>query len=91
MGHGGKRDGAGRKGLAEEMGLPVLVQDVLGDEGKKELLQKIWDGAQKGNFLQQQLLMAYIFGKPKEKLDVTSGGEKLDSRHEIIFRDFSKK
>jgi len=65
---GGKREGAGRKTKAEEMGLPKLIEDVIGDTGKKDLIQKIFDKAKTGSFLHQQLLMNYIYGKPTEKL-----------------------
>lgn len=89
---GGPRENSGRKSKADELGLPALVEEVLGDDGKKELLQKIADQAKAGSFAHQQLLMNYIFGKPKEKLDVTSGGEKLEAtKHVIEFIDYTKK
>jgi hypothetical protein len=88
---GGVRENSGRKGKAEELGLPALVEDVLGEDGKKALLVKIAEQAKGGSFAHQQLLMNYIFGKPKEKLDVTTDGKALEGiKHEIIFKDFSK-
>jgi hypothetical protein len=65
---GGKRDGAGRKTKAEEMGLPMLIEEVIGDEGKRELIKQIHEKAKSGSFNHQQLLMNYIFGKPTEKV-----------------------
>jgi len=68
---GGVRPGQGRKTKAEELGLPMLIEDVIGLEGKRSLVAKINDQAQKGSFPHQQLLMNYAFGKPKENTDVS--------------------
>jgi hypothetical protein len=87
---GGKREGSGRKSKAEEMGLPALIEEVIGDEGKKLLVKGIFSKAQQGSFLHQQLLMHYIYGKPTDKLDLTSGGNALETiKHVIEFRDYS--
>lgn len=64
--HGGKREGAGRKSKAEELELPELIEDVIGIKGKRLLLKKIYIKAKKGSYPHQQLLMAYIYGKPTE-------------------------
>lgn len=89
---GGVRENSGRKSKAEELGLPMLVEQVIGDAGKIELIEKIFEKAKTGSFLHQQLLMNYIFGKPKEKLDVTSGGQPMsDIKHIIEFKDYTKK
>lgn len=87
-GHGGSRKGSGRKSRAEEMGLPLLVEQVIGDQGKRDLLTKIHEQAKAGSFNHQQLLMQYIYGKPQDKLDVTTGGEKIETK-EIIFRNYA--
>lgn len=83
MAHGGYREGAGRKSKAEEMGLPALIEDVIGDEGKREIIEKLFEKAKSGSFLHTQLLMAYMYGKPQDNLDITSGGELISIR----FRD----
>ena len=75
--NGGARPGAGRKTKAEELGLPMLIDEVIGAEGKRELLKKIFEQAKKGSFLHQQLLMHYSFGKPTEKIDLTSKGKEI--------------
>lgn len=64
--NGGKREGAGRKSKAEELGLPALIDEVLGKNGKKDLIEAINKEAKSGSFQHQQLLMAYSYGKPKE-------------------------
>lgn len=67
----------GRKTKAEELALPMLVEEVIGDEGKKDLLKKIYAQAKKGSFSHQQLLMYYLFGKPSDKLDITTKGNEI--------------
>lgn len=88
-GHGGVRPGAGRKSKAEEMGLPALIEDVIGEEGKKKLLEGIYQKALGGSFLHQQLLMHYLYGKPQDHVDITSGGEKVNSvLQEVVFKNY---
>ncbi len=77
MPHGGKREGAGRKSKAEEMGRPRLIENCIGEEGKRALIEKIKEKAMTGSFLHQQLLMNYIFGKPQDHIDHTSAGEQI--------------
>lgn len=89
MGHGGKRENSGRKSRAEEMGLPMLIEQVIGEEGKRMLIQTIQEKAISGSFLHQQLLMHYIFGKPSDSLDITSKGQQIESTKEIIFRNYA--
>jgi hypothetical protein len=67
---GGFREGGGRKTKADELGLPKLIEDVIGEVGKKELIQKIFSQAKSGSFPHQQLIMNYSFGKPIEKVEV---------------------
>jgi hypothetical protein len=61
------------------MGLPSLVEEVIGESGKRLLLESIYNKAQTGSFLHQQLLMHYLFGKPTDTVDVTTGGDKLET------------
>lgn len=75
MARGGSRKNAGRKSKAEEMGLPALIEDVIGEEGKQTLIQKIFEKAKGGSYLHAQLLMHYMYGKPQDSIDITSGGE----------------
>lgn len=89
MGWGGSRRGSGRKSKAEEMGLPALIEEVIGTEGKRALIQKINEQAKGGSFNHQQLLMQYIYGKPQDDIDITTNGKDIASK-EIIFRDYAK-
>lgn len=90
MANGGARPGAGRKTKAEEMGLSKLIDDVIGDVGKREIIEKILQQAKGGSFAHQQLLMNYMYGKPCEKLDLTSKGDKIEPTiKEIVFRRYA--
>lgn len=79
MAYGGKRPGSGRKSRAEELGLPRLIEDCIGEEGKRALIEKISQQAMMGSFKHQELLMHYLYGKPKEHIDHTSGGEVIQT------------
>jgi hypothetical protein len=79
-GHGGPRPNSGRKSKAEEMGLPKLIEEVVGETGKREVSQNIFEKAKGGSFLHAQLLMHYMYGKPQDNLDITSGGEVIAIR-----------
>jgi hypothetical protein len=78
MAKGGHREGAGRKSKAEELGLPKLIEEVIGDEGKRLLIQKVYANAVpkrgRGSFKHQELLMYYIYGRPTEKVKVEATG-----------------
>ncbi len=89
-GHGGKRAGAGRASRAEVMGLPMLIEEVIGEDGKRDLIKKIFAQAKEGSFNHQQLIMAYMYGKPQDHVDVTTGGDKIDGVKEIIFRNYAE-
>lgn len=67
---GGKRKGAGRKTKAEELGLPNLINEVIGEEGKRELIDVLYRKSKTGSYQHLQLLLAYIFGKPVETVDL---------------------
>jgi len=76
---GGARKGAGRKTKAEELELPALIDEVIGEDGKRAVITKLFEKAKTGSYLHTQLLMAYIYGKPQDKLDLTSAGNELKS------------
>lgn len=83
---GGAREGAGRKSRAEELGLPALIDEIAGEDGKKEILLKIISQAKQGSFNHQQLFMAYAFGKPTEKIDLTSKGKEVRTITGMVVR-----
>jgi hypothetical protein len=72
--NGGKREGAGRKSKAEELGLSELMHSI----GPTEpILKAIYEAAtgKKPNIKAQELWLAYMFGKPNQtvKVDQSSG------------------
>ena len=73
MEHGGKREGAGRKPKADE---DKLIQKLsqLDDKAFKCLE----DGIKDGNYQFRNKFMEFRYGKPKESVDVTSGGESIN-------------
>lgn len=91
MPRGGKREGAGRKSKAEEMGLPALIEEIVTETGKRDLIKTIHEKAIAGSFMHAQLLMHYMYGKPQDSLDLTTKGEKIEGTKEIIFRNYGAK
>lgn len=76
-GHGGIRAGQGRKPKAIELKLAETIDTALGEEWTNDVLKEVFAKAKAGSFLHAQLLLAYKYGKPPDKLDVTSAGKAL--------------
>lgn len=91
MPRGGHREGAGRKTKAEELKLADAIDSALGTDWVDGLLKKIYEQAEKGSFVHAQLLLAYKYGKPQDKVDVTTNGKDLPTSKEIVFRDYDAK
>ena len=77
MPKGGPQPGSGRKSKAEEAGLNALIDSAWPDEEKLKTFKILVSFANAGNTAAAQLLLAYRFGKPRERVDVTSGGAKV--------------
>ena len=71
--NGGKREGAGRKPKADEFKLIEQLSEF--DDLAKECMRK---GIEKGNYMFWNKFMEYRYGKPKERLDITSDDESLN-------------
>ena len=70
--NGGKREGAGRKGKAEEMQLiEMLNKHIDKDDAIKKLKSKI----DEGDFKALQMYFNYMYGKPKETKDISINTE----------------
>lgn len=68
--NGGVREGAGRKPKADEL---KLIEDLSQfDDIAKKCLE---DGIKEGNYQFWNKFMEYRYGKPKERVDVTTDGE----------------
>jgi len=88
---GGARQGAGRKSKAEELKLAETMDIILGEDWVESVIKSVKAEALKGSFQHQQLLLAYKYGKPQDKVDVTTNGKDLPTSKEIVFRDYGKK
>ena len=66
----GENRNQGRKTKAQELGLPKLIEDVVGEEGKRNLIALIYEKAMTGDFRFVQLLMNYTYGKPVEVKEI---------------------
>jgi hypothetical protein len=87
MANGGRREGAGRKSKAHEMGIQVKL-----DPMEDDFLAALHKAIKKGNVIAMKLYADYRFGKPTDKVDITTQGEKIEGgKHEVIFRDYRKK
>ncbi len=85
MAHGGKREGAGRKSKAEELQLQGKL-----DPMEADFLKSLHTQIKKGHPLALKMYAEYRFGKPTDNVDLTSNGQTIDAKHEIIFKDYSK-
>lgn len=67
---GGKREGAGRKSKAEELGLNDLMDSIGPTEKVLEAVYKAATST-KPNTEAQKIWLSYKFGKPKESVTIT--------------------
>lgn len=72
-GHGGKREGAGRKAKADETKLIERLSPL--DDIAFDALQR---GVEKGDFAFVKMFMEYRYGKPKETVNMTSTNENIE-------------
>nr|WP_299488618.1 hypothetical protein [uncultured Allomuricauda sp.] len=73
-GHGGKRYGAGRKSRADEIAKIEMMDSVA---NPKEAWENLWALCKKKNVMALKTWIEYRFGKPKDRIDVTSNDETL--------------
>jgi len=81
-GRGGARPGAGRKSVADELNKNTIIQRAvnayyktdLDDEGKQKLINDLL-GFERG----MMFIAEHLLGKPKEKIDVTSGDSPIQN------------
>ena len=88
----GENRGAGRKPKSEEIALIEKLDKVIDPFKAIEKLDTLID---KGDFKAIQLYLNYRFGRPKDKVDITSGNEKIDysglSYEELYLLKYGKK
>lgn len=73
MAHGGKRIGAGRKGKAEEQKLIENLTPM-----NSMALESLEKGLEKKEQWAVKLFFEYFYGKPQQRVDVTSNEETLN-------------
>lgn len=78
---GGKKGRSGRKSKAEEMGLKALLDKCFTQADRETLIKNLVKEARRAPLMNMEaakLLLAYTFGKPVEKHELTgSEGEAL--------------
>lgn len=80
--NGGKREGSGRKPKDVEGKLIERLDAIIDKDEAIEILQnRIMDGDMRA----LQLYFNYRYGKPKESIDVTSGGLNLSFKDLVKF------
>lgn len=72
--NGGARKGAGRKPRSEEI---KLIEQLDKHIDRDEVTLKLKELILKGDFKAIQLYMNYIYGKPKDSVDITTNGEMI--------------
>ena len=72
--HGGARPGAGRKPKADELNLINTMDSILPIE---DVWNKVSHLVMNGDMAAIKIWIEYRLGKPKQSMDITSGGDKL--------------
>lgn len=73
-GHGGARPGAGRKPKSDDVKMIERLSPL-----DDLAFAKLEEGIGKGDFQYIKLFFEYRYGKPKDKLDVTSNGHTISA------------
>tara|TARA_R100000544_G_C2223357_1_gene58979 strand:- start:1140 stop:1394 length:255 start_codon:yes stop_codon:yes gene_type:complete len=73
MKHGGKRDGAGRKGKSEEQ---KLIEHLTPMNGMA--LESLQKGLEKKEQWAVKLFFEYFYGKPQQRVDVTTNDDSIN-------------
>jgi hypothetical protein len=73
--NGGARHGAGRKPKADEI---KLIEQMDAIAAPSEAWAALWGKVQEGDTQAIKTWLEYRFGKPKQQLDVTTDGDKIN-------------
>ena len=85
--HGGSRKGAGRPTKADEIKLIEKLDQLI---DKDSVIKKLNELIEDGNFNALKLYFEYRYRKPKESIDITTGGQSL-AFNELIGFDKTKR
>ena len=78
--NGGRREGAGRKPLADEIKKLEMMDSVA---APIEVWQNLWKLCEKKNVIALKTWIEYRFGKPKNRIDLTSNDETLGDTFDL--------
>lgn len=78
--NGGVRDGAGRKPKADELKRIEMMDSIC---PPKEIWEEAFKLVKKGNTHAIKMWIEYRFGKPKERVDVTSNDETIGTHWDL--------
>jgi len=81
---GGKPGRSGRKRKADEIELEQLLDRGWPKKKRLEMIKAWSERAARGDLEAGKILMAYKFGKPKERTDITSNGETIKQIDTIV-------
>lgn len=70
-GRGGKPGRSGRKSRAAELGLQQLLDECWTEDQRRECVKSLARLASRGEIKAITLLMAYCYGKPKERHEIS--------------------
>ena len=87
---GGARPNGGRKPKAIELKLLERMDNALGENWEESIFKSVKEQADKGSYQHQAFLLAYKYGKPQDKVDLTTNGKDLPTTKEVVFRDYDK-
>lgn len=83
--HGGKRKGAGRPAKAEELKVSAYATDAIKEEyGSIEGFWEFLAGESRGSKDHLKMIIEYAFGKPQDKVDLTSDGDKITGINFVV-------
>lgn len=73
------KEARAKQGPRGESRIKKLFKDYADDEDVRALFDKIKDKALSGDMDAIKTLLAYLIGKPKESVDVTTNGEAINT------------
>ena len=86
--NGGARPGAGRKSKAERLEFARLLNECWTAEERRETIRRLVAMALQGNLSAAKLLLAYAYGKPAQRVEVSgSDGAPIEERTAVILPD----
>ena len=75
---------------AERLGFQDILNEALPNEDIKEIVIALAKEAKEGSEKHARLLFEYVYGRPTQSVDMTTGGESLNQPRKILFEDMTK-